>query len=71
MPDIFVRRVIFSYLSGQGYAILSREQPKVFRLSDKTVLGSTGCWCDILTFCKVSFYLLRDIILQYGTGIIL
>jgi hypothetical protein len=25
----------------------------VFKLSDKTVLGSTGCWCDILTFVKV------------------
>lgn len=41
-------------LSGNGYSILSREQPKLFRLSGKTVLGSTGCWCDILTFCKVA-----------------
>merc|ERR1711970_1412265 len=41
-------------LSGHGYAILSREQPKLFRLSESTVLGSTGCWCDILTFCKVA-----------------
>nr|ALS04676.1 proteasome subunit beta type-1 [Pseudodiaptomus poplesia] len=41
-------------LSGHGYAILSREQPKLFRMSGKTVLGSTGCWCDILTFCKVA-----------------
>jgi len=41
-------------LSGHGYAILSRDQPKLFRMSDKTVLGSTGCWCDILTFCKVA-----------------
>jgi len=41
-------------LSGHGYAILSRDQPKLFKLSDKTVLGSTGCWCDILTFCKVA-----------------
>ncbi|XP_023322831.1 proteasome subunit beta type-1 [Eurytemora carolleeae] len=41
-------------LSGQGYAILSREQPKLFKLSNQTVLGSTGCWCDILTFCKVA-----------------
>jgi 20S proteasome subunit beta 6 len=41
-------------LSGHGYAILSREQPKLFKLlGDKIVLGSTGCWCDILTFCKV------------------
>jgi len=41
-------------LSGHGYAILSRETPKLFKLSDNTVLGSTGCWCDILTFCKVA-----------------
>jgi len=41
-------------LSGHGYAILSREQPKLFQLSETTVLGSTGCWCDILTFCKVA-----------------
>eukprot|EP00091_Calanus_sinicus_P022127 TRINITY_DN6881_c0_g1_i2.p1 TRINITY_DN6881_c0_g1~~TRINITY_DN6881_c0_g1_i2.p1 ORF type:complete len:219 (+),score=94.62 TRINITY_DN6881_c0_g1_i2:49-657(+) len=41
-------------LSGHGYAILSRDQPKLFKLSDKTVLGSTGCQCDILTFCKVA-----------------
>jgi len=41
-------------LSGNGYSILSREQPKLFKLSEKTVLGSTGCWCDILTFTKVA-----------------
>jgi len=41
-------------LSGHGYAILSREQPKLFKLSNTTVLGTTGCWCDILTFCKVA-----------------
>jgi len=41
-------------LSGNGYSIFSREQPKLFKLSDKTVLGSTGCWCDILTFTKVA-----------------
>ena len=39
------------------YAILSRDQPKLFKLSDKTVLGSTGCQCDILTFCKVPTFL--------------
>ena len=51
-------------LSGHGYAILSRVQPKLFQLSETTVLGSTGCWCDILTFCKVHtfFYL------QLGLG---
>ena len=50
-------------LSGNGYSILSREQPKLFKLSEKTVLGSTGCWCDILTFtkvCKPVLLALRD-----------
>ncbi|GFY39965.1 proteasome subunit beta type-1 [Trichonephila inaurata madagascariensis] len=28
-----------------GYSIYSRNQPKLFRLSNKTVLGSAGCWC--------------------------
>jgi len=36
-----------------GYSILTRDQPKLFQLTDKTVLGSTGCWCDILTFTRV------------------
>ena len=49
-------RLHFPYFS---YAILSRDQPKLFRMSDKTVLGSTGCWCDILTFCKVTLILKR------------
>ena len=48
-----VEHLMYSRLSGHGYAILSREQPKLFQLSETTVLGSTGCWCDILTFCKV------------------
>ncbi|KAJ1523682.1 hypothetical protein ONE63_001522 [Megalurothrips usitatus] len=36
-----------------GYAINTREQNKLFRLSDKTVLGSCGCWCDVLTLTRV------------------
>ena len=48
-------------LSGHGYAILSREQPKLFKLSETTVLGSTGCWCDILTFCKVCYFSLSTL----------
>ena len=52
--SVFV--TIIKRLSGHGYAILSREQPKLFKLSETTVLGSTGCWCDILTFCKVCIF---------------
>ncbi|KAI1286311.1 Proteasome subunit beta type-1 [Halotydeus destructor] len=36
----------------QGYSIMTREQPKLFQLTSQTVLGSTGCWCDILTFTR-------------------
>lgn len=36
----------------QGYSILTREQPKLFKLSDRTVVGISGCWTDILTFTK-------------------
>lgn len=52
--DDFVVIASDTRLSGHGYAILSRDNPKLFKLSDKTVLGSTGCQCDILTFCKVA-----------------
>ncbi|XP_037068310.1 LOW QUALITY PROTEIN: proteasome subunit beta type-1-B-like [Pollicipes pollicipes] len=36
-----------------GYSIYTREQKKTFKLSDSTILGSTGCWCDVLTMTKV------------------
>ncbi|GFR27565.1 proteasome subunit beta type-1-B [Trichonephila clavata] len=36
-----------------GYSIYSRNQPKLFRLSKKTVLGSAGCWCDVLTLTRI------------------
>jgi len=36
-----------------GYSILTRDQPKLFQLTNQTILGSTGCWCDILTFTRI------------------
>jgi len=39
-------------LTGRGYTILTREQSKLFPLTDKAVLGSTGCWADVLTFTR-------------------
>lgn len=36
-----------------GFKIYTRDQPKLFKLTNGTVLGSTGCWCDILTFTRV------------------
>ncbi|CAG0898450.1 unnamed protein product [Darwinula stevensoni] len=36
-----------------GFQILSREQPKLFRLTKSTVLGCSGCWCDILTLTRL------------------
>ena len=41
-------------LSGSGYSILTREQPKLFELSESTVLASTGCWCDVLSFARLA-----------------
>lgn len=36
-----------------GYQIYTRDQPKLFQLTPQCILGSTGCWCDALTFAKV------------------
>lgn len=36
-----------------GYQIYTRDQNKLFQLTPRTILGSTGCWCDALTFSKV------------------
>jgi len=36
-----------------GYSIHSRKQSKLFKLSSKTVIGISGCWCDTLTFLKI------------------
>jgi 20S proteasome subunit beta 6 len=36
-----------------GFSIYSRKQEKLFKLSDTTVLGCSGCWCDILTLTRV------------------
>ncbi|XP_067012965.1 proteasome subunit beta type-1 [Anabrus simplex] len=36
-----------------GFSIYTRDQSKLFRLSDKTVLGCSGCWCDTLTLTRV------------------
>lgn len=37
----------------EGFMIYTRKQPKLFGLSDKTVLGCTGCWCDTLSLTNV------------------
>ncbi|XP_014218883.1 proteasome subunit beta type-1-like [Copidosoma floridanum] len=36
-----------------GFSIYTRDQEKLFTLSPNTVLGCTGCWCDILTLTRV------------------
>lgn len=36
-----------------GYSIHTRDQEKTFRLSAKTVLASTGCWCDTLSLTSL------------------
>lgn len=36
-----------------GYSIHTRNQNKLFKLNDSTVLGSTGCWPDILALTSL------------------
>ena len=36
----------------RGYSILTRNQEKVFQLTPKTFIASTGCWADVLTLTK-------------------
>lgn len=36
-----------------GYSIHTRTQNKLFRMSEKTVLASTGCWCDTLALTSL------------------
>jgi len=36
-----------------GFSIYTREQNKLFSLSDNTVLGCAGCWCDTLTLTRI------------------
>lgn len=42
-----------------GYSILTRDQTKLFQLTDKAVLGISGCWADALQLLKhIKSYLL-------------
>lgn len=36
-----------------GFSIDTRKQKKLFKLSDKSVLGATGCWSDALAFTRL------------------
>lgn len=36
-----------------GFSIHTRNQNKLFRLSNTTVLGCSGCWCDTLTLTRI------------------
>lgn len=36
-----------------GFAIETRKQKKLFKLSDKSVLGATGCWTDVLALTRL------------------
>ncbi|KAK5643598.1 hypothetical protein RI129_007443 [Pyrocoelia pectoralis] len=33
--------------------IYTREQSKLFQLSEKSIIGFSGCWCDVLTFTRL------------------
>ncbi|XP_076622861.1 proteasome beta6 subunit [Colletes latitarsis] len=36
-----------------GFSIYTREQEKLFTLSDTTILGCSGCWCDTITLTRL------------------
>lgn len=36
-----------------GFSIYTRNQNKLFPMSDTTVLGCAGCWCDTLTLTRI------------------
>lgn len=36
-----------------GYSIYTRNQSKLFKISDKSIVGSAGCWCDTLTLTRL------------------
>ena len=40
-------------LTDGRYGILSRQVPKMFQLTDDTVLAACGCWADVLTLTKL------------------
>ncbi|XP_003743654.1 proteasome subunit beta type-1 [Galendromus occidentalis] len=35
-----------------GFSIFSRDQSKLFKLTDRAVLGSSGCWADCVSLNK-------------------
>lgn len=51
--DDFVVIASDTRLTNGSYGIMSREQSKLFKLSDKIVLAATGCWADVLTLTKL------------------
>lgn len=36
-----------------GYDIMTRNASKLFKLTDKVVVGLTSCWCDVLSFHRM------------------
>ncbi|XP_043463172.1 proteasome subunit beta type-1 [Leptopilina heterotoma] len=36
-----------------GYQINTRNQEKLFQLSNNTILGCAGCWCDTLSLTRI------------------
>lgn len=36
-----------------GFSIYTRDQNKLFPLSETTILGCSGCWCDTLTLTRI------------------
>ena len=52
-----------------GYSIYTRDQSKLFPLTNKCILGSTGCWCDALTFSKTIEMRVRNYLFEHNRTI--
>ncbi|KAL4091486.1 hypothetical protein QTP88_026173 [Uroleucon formosanum] len=51
----------------EGYMIYTRKQSKLFQLSDKSVLGCTGCWCDTLSLTNIIQSQLKSYLYDHNT----
>ncbi|XP_031350552.1 proteasome subunit beta type-1-like [Photinus pyralis] len=48
------------------FAIYTREQKKLFQLTEKTIIGFSGCWCDVVTFRRIMQAQMQSYRLQHN-----
>lgn len=52
-----------------GYQIYTRDQPKLFQLTPKAILGAPGCWCDSLSYAKAIESRVRNYLYEHNKTI--